>query len=270
MRPFGMLLCGLAVVGTAGPAAAADLSKIDRRISKEPAYRSKAPRYCLLVFGPEAQTRVWLVQDGDTLYVDRNGNGDLTEDGERVITKGGAANTAEGVFEFEAGEIRDGERSHKNLVVSVMKLDHLAPDYPQVKQLLSKNPRARGYFLGVEVVMPGWKGAGVGGRVQHFVDPIDLSGLFQFAERPKEAPIIHLGGPWQATLFRPRQRLTVGRVGDLVLSVGTPGLGAGTSACIGYEGVIPEKVYPTVEITYPPRGKGATPIKERYELKGRC
>src|SRR5438067_566227 len=41
---------------------AADLAKIDRTIVKEPAYKS-APKYCLLVFGPEAATRVWLVLD---------------------------------------------------------------------------------------------------------------------------------------------------------------------------------------------------------------
>src|SRR5262252_4031078 len=65
------------------PVAATDLSKIDRTIGKEPTYESK-PKYCLLVFGPEAKTRVWLVLDGDVLYVDRNGNGDLTEPNEKV------------------------------------------------------------------------------------------------------------------------------------------------------------------------------------------
>ena len=54
-----------------------DLTKVDRTIAKEPAYKTK-PRYCLLVFGPEPKIRVWLVLDGDVLYVDRNGNGDLT------------------------------------------------------------------------------------------------------------------------------------------------------------------------------------------------
>jgi hypothetical protein len=52
------------------PSFAVDLTKVDRTIVKEPSYKSK-PKYCLLVFGPEAKTRVWLVQDGDTLYVDR-------------------------------------------------------------------------------------------------------------------------------------------------------------------------------------------------------
>src|SRR5215212_7175934 len=60
-----------------------DLSGVDRGIAKEPAYRSR-PRYLLLVFGLRADTRVWLVEDGETIYVDRNANGDLTEPGEAV------------------------------------------------------------------------------------------------------------------------------------------------------------------------------------------
>src|SRR5262249_3478620 len=50
---------------------------------KEPAYRQE-PRYTLLVFGPQREQRVWMVLDGATLYVDRNGNGDLTEPDERL------------------------------------------------------------------------------------------------------------------------------------------------------------------------------------------
>src|SRR5437762_3210437 len=74
------LAAGLVVTGDA---AAADLGKIDRTIRKEPAYQSKTPKYCLLVFGPQAKDRVWLVLDGDVLYVDRQANGDLTGPGNR-------------------------------------------------------------------------------------------------------------------------------------------------------------------------------------------
>jgi hypothetical protein len=66
-----------------------DLSKIERTIAKEPIYQTKTPKYCLLVFGLEANARAWLVVDGDFLYVDRNCNGDLTEEGERVAIKKG-------------------------------------------------------------------------------------------------------------------------------------------------------------------------------------
>ena len=41
------------------PTQAADLTKIERTIAKEPKYQGK-PKYCLLVFGPEAKFRVWL------------------------------------------------------------------------------------------------------------------------------------------------------------------------------------------------------------------
>ena len=60
-------------------ATAGDLRKIDRTIGKEPVYQSK-PKYCLLVFGPEAKSRVWLVLDGQALLTSGN-NGELTKHG---------------------------------------------------------------------------------------------------------------------------------------------------------------------------------------------
>src|SRR5262249_36787222 len=65
------------------PTWAADLTKIDRTIAKEPAYKGQT-KYCLMVFGPEANFRTWLVIDDEALYVDRNGNGDLTENSKRI------------------------------------------------------------------------------------------------------------------------------------------------------------------------------------------
>src|SRR5262249_30448580 len=79
-RPMRMLTftSALLLASVSGlTAGGADLTKIDRTIAKEPVYQSK-PKYGLLVFGPHARTRVWLVLDGDVLYADRNGNGDLT------------------------------------------------------------------------------------------------------------------------------------------------------------------------------------------------
>src|SRR5262249_29589650 len=92
------------VLGSAA-ASAADLSKIDRTITKEPAYEA-TPQYCLLVFGPKAETRVWLVLDGDILYVDRNSNGDLTDKDERVV-RTERVEWGEGAWrdEYDAGTI---------------------------------------------------------------------------------------------------------------------------------------------------------------------
>jgi hypothetical protein len=70
-----ILLCALFVWPTL--AQTADLSKIDRTIKKEPAYKGK-PKYGLLVFGSEAKHKLWIVLDGTDLYVDKNGDGVLT------------------------------------------------------------------------------------------------------------------------------------------------------------------------------------------------
>src|SRR5262245_16194099 len=81
----------LAFLAGLAPASATDLAKVGRTIAKEPTYKSR-PQYCLLVLGAEAKFRVWLVQDGGALYVDRNGNGDLTEAGKATAWKGNYCN----------------------------------------------------------------------------------------------------------------------------------------------------------------------------------
>jgi len=147
------------------PASAADLTRIDRTIVKEPAYTS-SPKYCLLVFGADVKTRVWLVHDGDTLYVDRNGNGDLTETGEKVTAKKNKYVAAdEGVYDFEAGDIGDGRLVHKALRCYVGKLEHAADYFDDVRALLSRNPQARGYYITCDVEMPGRTGIGIEGQL---------------------------------------------------------------------------------------------------------
>jgi hypothetical protein len=255
------LLSGSAAFG-------ADLSRIERTLAREPAYRLK-PRYCLLVFGPEAKTRIWLVQDGDTLYVDRNGNGDLTEPGKKVSPDNREEGADDGVFTFKIGEIHDGQRVHKEVSLSVVKLDYAIETDDAIKKFLAKSPRGRGYSLMAEVEMPRWKGARPGGRIQQRTWYTDVNSVFQFADRPQDAPIVHFGGPWQIALCG-GHRLTIGRESDVVLCVGTPGVGPATMTYIDYDCVIPERVYPTLEITYPARAANETARTVHYTLKRRC
>lgn len=63
---------------------AVDLDRLERKIQREPAYRSGRPLYAMLAFGQHAQTRLWLVQDGEDLYVDLDADGDLTDPGEHL------------------------------------------------------------------------------------------------------------------------------------------------------------------------------------------
>ena len=253
----------------ASPVSAADYSGIDRALLKEPVYKSQ-PRYCLVVFGPDVKFRTWLVHDGDTLYVDRNGNGDLTEAGERVAAKVAKRITPDaGVYEFEAGDIAEGPLLHKGLRCSTFKVDHLAGSDPDVTSFLENHPQGRPYTLGIDVQVPGATGEGIGGRVEQLTGYHDVNGLLMFAERPEDAPIVHFRGLLTVTLFD-RQQLTVGRQKQLDLVVGTPGLGPGTTALVSYAGFVPRDVHPQVEIVFPPERDGSVPVRQLYELKGRC
>src|SRR5688500_551573 len=80
MALFALALSGLVV--TTAPQGAVNYGRVPRTLVREPAYQTKSPRYALLLFGAEARLRVWAVIDGTVLYLDRNGDGDLTQQGE--------------------------------------------------------------------------------------------------------------------------------------------------------------------------------------------
>src|SRR5262249_49885350 len=149
--------------------------------------------------------------------------------GEKVVLKKKDPAGLEGNLVFDAGEIVDGSLRHLGLSVMVMKLADLPAgvrEYPDAKAALARDPKARAYVVSLEVEMPGRKGSGVGGRVLHLSSLADDRGVFQFAERPQDAPVLHLGGPWQIALGG-RTTLRTGRDVDVTLAVGTRGLGSG-------------------------------------------
>src|SRR6188474_330288 len=53
---------------------------VNSPIIKEPTYQS-TPKYSLLTLGNAGDVKVWMVEDGRRLFVDKNGNSDLTDDG---------------------------------------------------------------------------------------------------------------------------------------------------------------------------------------------
>ena len=192
-------------------ARAADLTKIDRTIAKEPAYKAK-PKYCLLVFGPEAKTRVWLVMDGDVLYVDRNGNGDLTEKGERHV----GAKIPEGI-KWHIGDILevDGKTRHTDLRVW----------------------RASGSFLLFLRTADGIH-----------LEVGNEFGALPFSNNPKDAPIVHLAGPLTFLLGSP-PKLVRGKDAHFIALVGTEGLGQGTATYSRFDEFAKFKM--KVEVEFP-------------------
>jgi len=255
-------------------AASGDAAKLDRRPAKEPVYQSKAPKYGLLLFGPEGKERVWLVHDGNTLYVDRRGDGDLTRPEAKVAAeKKQGRDPEEDGYTFEVGDLTVGSQTHKGLAVYFVPLKRYADaafgKRPDVKAALAKDSKAMAAGVTVDVLVPGTKGGGLGGRVGFMAGPLDLNGVLQFADTPAQAPALRLGAPLQVTFYAELPRLRVGRSSEFVLVVGTPGNGPGTFSMVKYQDTIPQVVKPLAEMHLPPV-KGAGPIKETVVIKDRC
>ena len=190
-------VCG-ALSATAADRETVDLTKIDRSVAKEPNY-SKAPRYCLLVFGMKAETRVWLVLDGDTLYVDRDGDGDLTEANEATKNTGTA--------------------------IPTFHIDTITSHSGAVYQNLWVSKSSSGFSLSVAVPEKGTQVVGPG-----------LAAKPKFGVTAKDAPIIHFDGPLSLTQYSDKRVISRAsppggdRARALRIMIGTPGLGAGTFA----------------------------------------
>ena len=245
-------LLGLAGLfgGVLSPAPAADLTKIDRSISKEPTYQTKAPKYCLLVFGLDANYRVWLVLDGDTLYVDRNGNGDLTEPGKSTKVESPNSDPA-----------------------SFSPITILGPDGKTAEKL---NFALYGWFdyrdgKNTPLVSPSvsvrWKGRWFGSWG-------DETGPCVWGTRPKDAPILQIDGPLQMGFELPAESaLQWKRAGQFELSVGvgTKGLGKGAFVHLSYaNNAIPEDVCPSAVLEFPNKSPGGSPVNIQTVLKNRC
>jgi len=215
------------------PAQGVDLTKIDRTIAKEPAYQSKSPSYGLLVFGPEAKRRAWVVLDGDVLYVDRNCNGDLTEEGERLVIENPKRNKK-----------KPGTSGAVDSVSVVIK------DRDGAKHRLTFRLTSTGVGLVAQC------------HGSQYVGSTYRDDLV-FAARPQDAPIVHLNGPLTLQLVDPPRQWSPGEKVDLVVLFGTPGLGKGTFAYM-IQG-FPSR--PTAEIQFPAKNPGAKPLVVKVALK---
>ncbi len=224
-----ILLAGLSAAAFNPPAPGADLAAINRVILKEPAYQGK-PKYCLLVFGPKADTRVWMVYDGKNFFVDRNGNGDLSEPEERVPTSHGHTFNSLKVVE------RDGKTQHTLGVYC----------HGDGTFHLHVNHGNRAQYVGIELMdRPTW------------------------GDRPESAPIIHLNGPMSFERYGPLYSMPRGagnqRRFSLRLMLGTPGVGKGTFA--SYDEICTENLGPIqADIVYSHKDRIGEMFEQRITL----
>jgi hypothetical protein len=253
---------------------------------KEPAYASKDPKYALLVFGPKAQTRVWVVLDlpydplrekpgdRDVLYADLNGNGDLTDPGERipveVVTR-----------KYQDWKFSKGQEFEQHY--PVFKLGDLAGrDGTKYTGLVLE---VGWYVFGqkyremdLQVTVPGRGKQSAGGP------------LLRFADKPETAPVIHFDGPLAMRLstsngqlhcpvdytgkespppYWGEKPLVRGRECEITAQVGTFGIGPGTFVPITAD-IPPERTTPVAVVEFPHRDPAKPAIRATVELTQRC
>jgi hypothetical protein len=251
MRQTGILLLSMSVALLPVAAAATDavslpdLSKLNRRIAKEPPYKAK-PLYGLYVFGPEAKTRVWAVLDKskpdaaeyDILYFDRNADGDLTAAGERIEGKAEAGSTT-----FHIGEFTDQVAGQKHTGLTL-------------RRDAGSNP----------MVMLHMK----------WCDKVDIRGGYaakpgpytEFATTPAAAPVMWPGadGPlgFQFWMVDP---LPIGEAKDVRVFLGHQGCGRNTF-CAVPDTFLPIKVPVLATLVY--TDKNGKEQRARSELRERC
>lgn len=228
-------------------AADPDLSRVDRGVAREPDYRG-SPRYCLLVFGPGADTRVWLVEDGETLYVDRNANGDITEAGESVAPS----------ERRELKIIRDGkvvlyrQRAHSLDVLSPADGSGPHTEFRLSRYRIGDEPAK--YVLSVRV----------DGTILQYAGWRPL-----FADSREKAAVVHFGGPVVPQPIRRKALSLTGPDQELHVRFVTPGSGKDSLASLGYQAV-PEDVDPVAEIEWPADEPAAGPVRTTVTLTERC
>jgi len=229
------------------PALAADgpdLSKVDRRIAREPQYVAKQPLYGLYVFGPEAKTRAWAVLDKskeespvyDVLYFDRQATGDLTGAGKRIVGKVSGQQVTFDIGSFTVAKTGD---THTDLTISC---------------------RGDGtVFLSMK-----WKGTHrVGGGYAEDPGPYTV-----FAAKPADAPVLWPGADGQLAFQRWMWKtLNIGQAGDVRVFLGHQGHGRNTFCGLSQDFLPPKaKVLATLIYT---DGQGKQ-NRVLCELPGRC
>lgn len=234
-----------------------------------PEFRTESPRYCLFTFpaGNGDRQTVLVIADGDRLYIDKNSDGDLTAPDEcEVSTREEWQSTRDHDFRIDAIEV--GGRTHTGIQLSISPLENYDRDDLRIKELLKKEPDADCYIIRAEVQDDRFHGSGTEGRVVVLAGPGDNDGLLQFGKDIESAPTIHFCGELEIRLFADA-KLRPGSETEITTSVGTCGIGPGTFASIGYEGMIPDAVRPRLSLQVEAGEIGKLETKT-YELSHRC
>lgn len=225
------------------PVLAVDYANINRTINKEPVYQSKAPKYALLLFGHEAPLRVWVILDGDVVYLDRNGDGNLTDKAKRFANLSDCRNI----------EISGPNQQPHYVITS---LNVYSDGDPQKSRLM----------VNVDIKTP-----------VSFRQYSDL----ELQSSPAKAALSHFDGPLSAGPKTISWKLPPGfalktgaKPTDLFALMGTMDASHGCWVVVRShnrdKSAFADGVCPVVDIEFPAKTPGGAFVKQRYQLDKFC
>jgi hypothetical protein len=178
-----------------------DVAKVERKLKSEPRYQG-IPKYALLVVGTEGKIRIWMSLDGGVLYVDRDGDGNLGEEGERFPAGNGGAAVGKIEFPGEKVKLEDFE-------VTTRLPDRKKDQAPIVSLKFRMNGR---------VTVSGGCGP---------------AGAAEWGGSLEKAPVLHADpfGPL-TFLYTGAKEFAVGAEGQVTLNVGSMGAGPSTFCAV--------------------------------------
>ena len=221
-----------------GPASARDIELRSTPV-KEPAYVA-TPKYCLLALDAAADVKVWMVEDGQRLFLDKNANGDLTDDGPPIEpSKARGLGTKQWDSNYEGDAITPGDGSrHTNFDLRRWNYGEGEDSY------------------GLSLL--------VGGKMHAYAG---WFGTFWSAKR-ETAPIIHLGGAFTPHPLRMDHIIIGTKLKRFSVGFRNPGSGSGAQSRLSTEALPPGSV-PKVQIEWP-TADGGSPVRTTHLLNERC
>lgn len=210
----------------------------ERRLVQEPDY-SQRPRYVLLAFGVDRPVSVWMVEDGRTLYLDRNANGDLTDDGP-PLQPSEERRLGPDRWDFEyvtdAIELPDGSRQTA-FRLARWNYGTEADNYGLSVTLDRQTPMYAGWT-------PFW------------------------SESPESAEVIHFGGRLRPVLLRAKEFVLSSTLDRLSIALVHRGANKAADSRLSID-ALPESLVPEVTIAWPV-AEGEPALETKHLLSERC
>ena len=204
----------------------------------EPKY-DNTPHYAVIAIGENRDNQIWVVVDGEKLFVDFNEDGNLDDPAE--VFEADEAFTFDGATfsTYHLGEIYTADSIHTELtVVAGVGANSVSA---KISMRIDGERQSRNSHMSARDMVP----------------------------ESQRAPVFHFGGPVSMGLYEVPQQLTPGKETDFYALVGTPGTGRKTLTALEHRDANSE-VHPKAKFVFQNRTDGEPPLTVVCHLTERC